>query len=128
MTEAAEMLQLPEALRSEWSLRGYYGTVNHDVKAAIDKQFGWYSGNPATLHPLPRVEAAKKYVAYMGGADAIVQKAKADFANGDYRWVMQVLMQVVYADPATWRHATSWRMPASSSATSRRRAPGGAGT
>ena len=99
MIEAAEMLQLPKALQSEWGLRGYYGTVNHDVKAAIDKQFGWYNGNPATLHPLPRVEAAKKYVDYMGGADAIVRKAKADYAKGDYRWVMQVLMQVVYADP-----------------------------
>jgi alkyl sulfatase BDS1-like metallo-beta-lactamase superfamily hydrolase len=99
MVEAAEMLQLPEELQSEWGLRGYYGTVNHDVKAAIDKQFGWYNGNPATLHPLPRVEAAKKYVEYMGGADAIVQKAKADYDKGDYRWVMQALMQVVYADP-----------------------------
>jgi alkyl sulfatase BDS1-like metallo-beta-lactamase superfamily hydrolase len=100
MTEAAEMIKLPEALQSDWGLRGYYGTTNHNVKAAIDKQFGWYNGNPATLHPLPRVEAAKKYVEYMGGADAIVKKAKADFDKGDYRWVMQVLMQVVYADPS----------------------------
>jgi alkyl sulfatase BDS1-like metallo-beta-lactamase superfamily hydrolase len=99
MIEAAEMIKLPEELQSEWSLRGYYGTTNHNVKAAVDKQFGWYNGNPATLHPLPRVDAAKKYVDYMGGADAIVEKAKADFDKGDYRWVMQVLMQVVYADP-----------------------------
>jgi alkyl sulfatase BDS1-like metallo-beta-lactamase superfamily hydrolase len=99
MIEAAEMLQLPKALQEEWSLRGYYGTTNHNVKAAIDKQFGWYNGNPATLHPLPRVEAAKRYVEYMGGADAILEKAKADFDKGDYRWVMQVLMHVVYADP-----------------------------
>jgi len=100
MIEAAEMLKLPEAQQSEWSLRGYYGTTNHNVKAAIDKQFGWYNGNPATLHPLPRVPAAKKYVDYMGGADAIIKKAKADYDKGDYRWVMQVLMQVVYADPS----------------------------
>ncbi len=99
MIEAAEMIKLPKDLQSEWGLRGYYGTTNHNVKAAVDKQFGWYNGNPATLHPLPRVEAAKKYVDYMGGADAIVEKAKVDFDNGDYRWVMQVLMQVVYADP-----------------------------
>jgi len=103
MIEAAEMLKLPEALQSEWGLRGYYGTVNHNVKAAIDKQFGWYNGNPATLHPLPRVPAAKKYVEYMGGADAILNKAKADFDKGDYRWVMQVLMQVVYADPSNMK-------------------------
>jgi alkyl sulfatase BDS1-like metallo-beta-lactamase superfamily hydrolase len=99
MVEAAEMIQLPKELQSEWGLRGYYGTTNHNVKAAIDKQFGWYNGNPATLHPLPRVEAAKKYVDYMGGADAIVKKAQADYAKGNYRWVMQVLMQVVYAAP-----------------------------
>jgi alkyl sulfatase BDS1-like metallo-beta-lactamase superfamily hydrolase len=100
MIEAAEMLELPKALQQEWSLRGYYGTTNHNVKAAIDKQFGWYNGNPATLHPLPRVPAAKRYVEYMGGADAVLEKAKADFDKGDYRWVMQVLMQVVYADPS----------------------------
>jgi alkyl sulfatase BDS1-like metallo-beta-lactamase superfamily hydrolase len=99
MVEAAEMLELPDALQDEWSLRGYYGTINHNVKAAIDKQFGWYGGNPATLHPLPRVEASKKFVAYMGGADAIVEKARADFDKGEYRWVMQVLMHVVYDDP-----------------------------
>lgn len=103
MVEAAEMIKLPEELQSEWGLRGYYGTVNHDVKAAIDKQFGWYNGNPATLHPLPRVEAAKKFVDYMGGADAIVKKAQADYDKGDYRWVMQVLMQVVYADPSNMK-------------------------
>ena len=99
MVEAAEMIKLPKSLQSEWGLRGYYGTTNHNVKAAVDKQFGWYNGNPATLHPLPRVDAAKRYVEYMGGADAILTKAKADFDKGDYRWVMQVLMQVVYADP-----------------------------
>lgn len=100
MVEAAEMIKLPKSLQSEWGLRGYYGTTNHNVKAAVDKQFGWYNGNPATLHPLPRVDAAKKYVEYMGGADAILTKAKADFDKSDYRWVMQVLMQVVYADPS----------------------------
>lgn len=100
MIEAAEMIELPDALQSEWGLRGYYGTTNHNVKAAVDKQFGWYNGNPATLHPLPRVESAKRYVEYMGGADAIVEKAKADFDKGDYRWVMQVLMHLVYADPS----------------------------
>jgi alkyl sulfatase BDS1-like metallo-beta-lactamase superfamily hydrolase len=100
MIEAAEMIKLPEALQTDWGLRGYYGTTNHNVKAAFDKQFGWYNGNPATLHPLPRADAAKKYVDYMGGADAVVKKAKADYDKGDYRWVMQVLMQVVYADPS----------------------------
>jgi alkyl sulfatase BDS1-like metallo-beta-lactamase superfamily hydrolase len=103
MVEAAEMIKLPDELQSDWGLRGYYGTTNHNVKAAVDKQFGWYNGNPATLHPLPRVESAKKYVEYMGGADAILKKAQADFDKGDYRWVMQALMHVVYSDPSNMK-------------------------
>jgi alkyl sulfatase BDS1-like metallo-beta-lactamase superfamily hydrolase len=100
MVEAAEMIQnFPGALGKDWALRGYYGTINHDVKAAFDKHFGWYDGNPATLHPLPRVEAGKRFVEYMGGADAILEKAQKDYDKGDYRWVAQVLTKLVYAEP-----------------------------
>jgi alkyl sulfatase BDS1-like metallo-beta-lactamase superfamily hydrolase len=100
MVEAAEMLNdLPDELGADWSLRGYYGTMNHNVKAAFVKHFGWYDGNPATLHPLPRVEAGKRFVEYMGGDKAIIAKAKKDYAKGDYRWVAQVLTHVVYAQP-----------------------------
>lgn len=43
--------------------------------------------------------AALRYVEYMGGADAVMERAKRDFANGDYRWVAEVLNHLVYADP-----------------------------
>ena len=99
MIEAAEMVELPGALAQDFSLRGYYGTMNHNVKSAYVKHFGWFDGNAATLHPLPRVPAGTRYVEYMGGADAIMEKAKRDFANGDYRWVAEVLNHLVYADP-----------------------------
>jgi alkyl sulfatase BDS1-like metallo-beta-lactamase superfamily hydrolase len=36
----------------------------------------------------------------MGGADAAIARAKADFAKGEYRWVAQVMKEVVYAEPA----------------------------
>jgi alkyl sulfatase BDS1-like metallo-beta-lactamase superfamily hydrolase len=35
----------------------------------------------------------------MGGADAVLARAKADFAQGEYRWVAQVCSQVVHAEP-----------------------------
>ncbi len=100
MVEAAEMVELPGALAQDFSLRGYYGTMNHNVKSAYVKHFGWFDGNAATLHPLPRVPAGTRYVEYMGGADAIMEKAKRDYANGDYRWVAEVLNHLVYADPS----------------------------
>ena len=53
----------------------------------------------AELDQLPPEEAARKYVEYMGGAGAILQKAKADFDKGEYRWVAEALKQVVFADP-----------------------------
>jgi alkyl sulfatase BDS1-like metallo-beta-lactamase superfamily hydrolase len=100
MIEAAEMVELPGVLAQDFSLRGYYGTMSHNVKSAYVKHFGWFSGNAATLHQLPRVPAGTRYVEYMGGADAIMEKATRDFANGDYRWVAEVLNHLVYADPS----------------------------
>ncbi|MCG4894088.1 alkyl sulfatase dimerization domain-containing protein, partial [Parabacteroides merdae] len=58
---------------------------------------GWYDGNPVNLDALTPVDAAKRYVAYMGGAPAILDKARADFDKGDYRWVATVVKQVVFA-------------------------------
>ncbi|MCX5716201.1 MAG: MBL fold metallo-hydrolase [Candidatus Omnitrophica bacterium] len=99
MDEIAEMLQLPDGLAKEWYNRGYYGSLSHDVKAVYQRYLGWFDGNPANLNPLPPIEAGKKYVEYMGGSAAVLEKAKAAFENGEYRWVAQVLNHVVFAEP-----------------------------
>jgi alkyl sulfatase BDS1-like metallo-beta-lactamase superfamily hydrolase len=100
MLEIAEELELPPALARTWSSRGYYGSVNHNVKAIYQRYLGFFDGNPATLHPHPPVEAAERYVAYMGGADAILERARVDHETGDDRWVAEVVKHVVFADPA----------------------------
>jgi alkyl sulfatase BDS1-like metallo-beta-lactamase superfamily hydrolase len=97
--EIAELIELPESLAHEWALRGYYGTVRHNAKAIYQKYLGWYDGNPAHLDPLPPQAAAKKYVDYMGGFDAALAKAKADYAKGEFRWVAEVANHLVFADP-----------------------------
>ncbi|HDS5592563.1 TPA: MBL fold metallo-hydrolase [Enterobacter hormaechei subsp. xiangfangensis] len=98
--EIAANFKLPPALANTWANRGYYGSVSHDVKATYVLYLGWFDGNPATLDELPPEEAGKKFVEYMGGADAILKKAKADFDQGNYRWVAQVVSKVVFADPS----------------------------
>ncbi len=35
----------------------------------------------------------------MGGADAVLARARADFEKGEYRWVAQAVNNVVFADP-----------------------------
>lgn len=99
MTEIADMVELPESLARAWFNRGYYGSVNHNVKAVYQKYLGWFDGNPANIHPLPNVARAEKYVEYMGGAAAVLDKARKAYADHDYRWVVEVVNHVVFADP-----------------------------
>ncbi len=97
--EIAEVVDLPPDLAGRWSVRGYYGTVSHNVKAVYQRYLSWYDGNPANLHALPPAPAAVKFVEYMGGAAAVIERAKADFAKGEFRWVAQVMKEVVFAEP-----------------------------
>jgi len=97
--EIAEKVKLPDVLDRHWALRGYYGTVNHNVKATYVKYLGWFDGNPATLHQLPPEDSAKRYLEFMGGADAVLEKARAAYGEGEYRWVAEVVNHVVFAEP-----------------------------
>lgn len=97
--EIAETIKLPASLDGAWHARGYYGHIRHNVKAIYQKYLGWYDANPVNLDPLPQVEAGKKYVEYMGGADAILARARNDFAKGEFRFIAQALSHLVFADP-----------------------------
>jgi len=97
--EIAEMIDLPPTLAESWHCRGYYGSVNHNVKAVYQRYLGWFDGNPAHLWPHTPENAAVRYVEYMGGADAVLAKAHVSFDGGDYRWVAEVVNHVVFADP-----------------------------
>jgi len=97
--EIAAQLDYPQSLKTVFANRGYYGTLNHNAKAVYQYYFGWYDSNPAHLNPLPPVESAVRYVEYMGGSTAILEKARASFEKGEYRWVAEVLQHLVFAEP-----------------------------
>jgi linear primary-alkylsulfatase len=98
--EIAETLELPPELAAEWHCRGYYGSVSHNVKAVYQRYMGWFDGNPAHLWEHPPVEAARRYVEYMGGPERVLERARRSFEAGDYRWVAEVVNHVVFAEPA----------------------------
>jgi alkyl sulfatase BDS1-like metallo-beta-lactamase superfamily hydrolase len=100
MLEIAEQLELPPGLSREWYNRGYYGSVSHNAKAVYQRYLGWYDSNPAHLHALPPAEAGARYVEIIGGADVVLDKARAAFDAGDYRWAAEVLSHLVFAEPA----------------------------
>ncbi|MFF3956105.1 alkyl/aryl-sulfatase [Streptomyces sp. NPDC001890] len=97
--EIAEAMELPPALERAWHTHGYYGSVSHNTKAVYQRYLGWFDGNPAHLWEHPPVGSAERYVAFMGGADEVLRRARESFAAGDFRWVVQVVNHVVFADP-----------------------------
>jgi alkyl sulfatase BDS1-like metallo-beta-lactamase superfamily hydrolase len=98
--EIANRLELPEEFLADGSTRGYYGDLVHNSKAVYQRYLSWYDGNPARLNTHPPVEAGRRYVDFMGGADAVLAKARASFDAGDYRWVAEVVNHLVFADPS----------------------------
>jgi len=97
--EIAETIRLPQSLEGAWHSRGYYGHIRHNVKAIYQKYLGWYDANPVNLDALPPVAAGKKYVEYMGGSEAILARARVDFAKGEFRFVAQAVSHLVFAEP-----------------------------
>jgi len=97
--EIAELIELPPSLAEEWHCREFYGSISHNTKAIYQRYMGWFDGNPAHLWEHPPVEQAKRYVEFMGGAEAVLEKARASFEQGDYRWVAEVVNHLVFAEP-----------------------------
>jgi linear primary-alkylsulfatase len=98
-TEIAEQLERPPAIANEWSNRGYYGTVRHNVKGVYQRYIGWWDGNPAHLDMHPPQEQARRYVGMLGGGDNIIAEAQNAMAGGDYRWSAEILNHLVFAEP-----------------------------
>lgn len=97
--EIAAELELPPELEREWHCRGYYGSLSHNAMGVYQLYMGWFDGNPAHLYSHPPVEAARRYVDFMGGAETVLERARESFAAGDYRWVAEVVNHVVFAEP-----------------------------
>ncbi|MDG2114479.1 MAG: alkyl sulfatase dimerization domain-containing protein, partial [Actinomycetota bacterium] len=97
--EIADRIEFPPSLARLWHLRGYYGTMKHNVRGIYAYYLGWYDGNPANLDELPPREKARRTLQYMGGVDAVMDRARADFAGGEYRWVAHIVDQVMWVDP-----------------------------
>jgi alkyl sulfatase BDS1-like metallo-beta-lactamase superfamily hydrolase len=97
--EIGEQIKLPDSMDRVWSNRGYYGSLYHNARAQYGLYLGWFDGVPANLHPLPPTEAGKRYVEFMGGAEALLRRARTSYDQGEYRWVAEVVNHLVFAEP-----------------------------
>jgi alkyl sulfatase BDS1-like metallo-beta-lactamase superfamily hydrolase len=97
--EIAETLQLPKSLQDHLDIRGYYGTVRHNVRGVYQFYLGWFDAHPSNLNALPPVEAGRRYVELAGGIDKLLSAARTAQDAGDHRWAAELLKHAVYADP-----------------------------
>jgi alkyl sulfatase BDS1-like metallo-beta-lactamase superfamily hydrolase len=96
--EAAEMVRLPEAIGGKWYNRYYHGGLHHNVRAVFHKELGFWDGDPATILPLLPADSAARHVALIGRKKILAEGRKAIDA-ADYRWAVQILHHLVFADP-----------------------------
>ncbi len=99
INEIHRVYDVPPALQRSWAARSYHGSVEHNSRAVINRYLGYWDGNPATLIPLAPRESAPLFVEMMGGADAVMMRARELINAGDYLLAVELLNKLVYAEP-----------------------------
>ena len=99
VNEIHNRYRVPESLQRQWSVRQYHGSEFHNSRAVLNRYLGYWDANPATLAPLSPADSAPLYVEMMGGAEPILERARALHENGQYRLAMEILNKLVYAEP-----------------------------
>ena len=63
-------------------------SITSDGMTAIPRH---WTGSPRDL--------AQRTLDYMGGTEVVLTRAEADFTAGDYRWVVHIVDQIIWAEP-----------------------------
>ncbi|WP_222618231.1 alkyl/aryl-sulfatase [Enterobacter sp. JUb54] len=96
--DIAENAKLPEKVFNKWDNRPYYGNTRNNLKSTYIKNLGWFSGNAAELAKYPDAERGKRYVKAMGGESKVVDLAVQSYKEGDYRFAVDLLNNIVSYD------------------------------
>ena len=99
ISEIHNTYEVPLSLQNQWSARSYHGSVEHNVRGILNRYLGYWDANPTTLVPLSPGESAPLYVEMMGGSSKIIAKGKSLYKEGKYKYAMEILNKLVYAEP-----------------------------
>ena len=93
--DIAENINISDEILNAWENRGYYGDFQNNVIATYVYNLGWFNANIAELAKHVDSEAGKRYVDVIGGEQRVLEKALGYFEKGDYRFVVDLLSNVV---------------------------------
>ena len=97
--EIHNVYEVPPSLQTQWHVRGYHGSPEHNSRAVINRYLGYWDANPATLIPLSPADSAPLYVEMMGGANKVMKKARELYKDGEYRLAQEIMNKLVFAEP-----------------------------
>jgi alkyl sulfatase BDS1-like metallo-beta-lactamase superfamily hydrolase len=95
---AAEMIYLPEAMRKD---KETYGQVESHVKRVYSARIGWMGWDVYDINPLSKARFSSQVVDAMGGADKVLEIAKASNAKktfGGWQWSLYLTSQLLQLD------------------------------
>ena len=95
---AAEMIYLPEAIRKD---KEAYGQVESHVKRVYSARIGWMGWDVYDINPLSKYRFSSQVVDAMGGADKVLESAKASNAKKTFegwQWSLYLTSQLLQLD------------------------------
>ncbi len=95
---AAEMIYLPEAIRKD---KEAYGQVESHVKRVYNARIGWMGWDIYDINPLSKAHFSSQVIDAMGGADKVLEDAKAANAKTTleaWQWSLYLTSQLLQLD------------------------------
>ncbi len=95
---AAELIYLPEAIRKD---KEAYGQVESHVKRVYGARIGWMGWDVYDINPLSKDRFSNQVVDAMGGADKVLENARASNAKKTlegWQWSLYLTSQLLQLD------------------------------
>jgi len=95
---AAEFIYLPEAIRRD---KETYGQVESHVKRVYSARIGWMGWDVYDINPLSKTRFSSQAINAMGGADKVLENAKASNAKQSlegWQWSLYLTSQLLQLD------------------------------
>ncbi len=88
--EIVERVKLPDHLANSPYLNEFYGMVDWSVRSVFTGYLGWFSGNAAELHPLPKGERAARMAKLASSGTSLLEATKQALGDKDYQWAAEL--------------------------------------
>ncbi|MCP5115793.1 MAG: alkyl/aryl-sulfatase [bacterium] len=97
--ELVESIQLPEPLRDLDYLGDYYGSVEGTIRDVYAQNFGWFDGDPLSLHRESPRKQSERMAELAGGVDQLMEKARAAMKKDDPLGAARLARHVIRLRP-----------------------------